>query len=323
MKSIVIHFFLLLFAIQSYGQINLVPNPSFEDTILCPTFIGDITPANHWLNFGGSADYFNSCNHDILSVPNTVFGYQFPHTGNAFAGLITYVWQQAPGWPDYREFIGVELIQPLVISQKYYFSFYFNLAGYLPGYQYIAANKIGLKFSTTTFSLNQPPALTNSASFFTDTILKDTLNWVRLSGSFVADSAYSHLILGNFFDAFHTDTAIFGGPPFGGSSAYYFIDDICVTTDSMYNNSWTSIDKVSNDLEVKIFTDPALQLISIRSSSIISEIRIINVLGVICKIDLCNSQSWEIETDFFSNGNYVIQVQTKQGTYSKLINILP
>jgi hypothetical protein len=58
-------------------------------------------------------------------------------------------------------------------------------------------------------------------------ILSDTVNWTLVSGSFVANSAYRYLVIGNFFSDPLTDTLhVIPGTSLG---AYYFVDGVCVT----------------------------------------------------------------------------------------------
>src|SRR5258708_7934679 len=77
----------------SFAQ-NLVPNPSFEDTIQCPANPQPtIDYASHWSTYGSSSDYFNSCannNSFIYGVPSNFSGYQNAMHGIAYAGLITW-----------------------------------------------------------------------------------------------------------------------------------------------------------------------------------------------------------------------------------------
>src|ERR1043165_3367909 len=82
-------------ALSAHAQ-NLVPNPSFEDTVKCPTNHGDINgiDASNWLTFGSTPDYFNSCNNypasdynHGCSVPDNWAGFQAAATGFAYAGL--------------------------------------------------------------------------------------------------------------------------------------------------------------------------------------------------------------------------------------------
>ncbi|MCX6199441.1 MAG: hypothetical protein NTY88_09500 [Bacteroidetes bacterium] len=54
-------FLFLLLAQFVQGQ-NLVPNPSFEDTDVCPVGIGDVEKATGWGSYSYTPDYFNACN---------------------------------------------------------------------------------------------------------------------------------------------------------------------------------------------------------------------------------------------------------------------
>jgi hypothetical protein len=157
-KKISILICLLSFPFYLKSQVNLVPNPSFEDTAYCPMLTDQVNASLFWQNYGNSPDYFNSCS-PAMNVPNAQTGFQYAHSGNAMMGLVTYVWPSSPGWPSYREYIGTQLLSPLVVGQKYYLSFYINFAGYLNGWQKIGADKLGLKFSTVAFSETAPPPL--------------------------------------------------------------------------------------------------------------------------------------------------------------------
>lgn len=222
---------LLIICILIYGSIfaqNLAPNPSFEDTLECTFGLNNLSALQSWSSFGNSVDYYHSCDESVV-IPNCPFGFQYAHTGEAMIGLVTYVWQHAPGWPYYREFAGAMLLDTLVVGQEYYAHFYMNHTGYIPGWQKIGANKLGIRFSTVPYSSTAPPEVDNFAHIYTDSIYVDSVQWYKVSGTFVADSAYTYIIIGNFFDHIQTDTIIYDGPPFGGSCAYYYVDDVCVS----------------------------------------------------------------------------------------------
>lgn len=276
MKKIM--FLVLYFPITLIGQ-NLVLNPSFEDTVSCPFFLGDLSPIVDWDSYGNSPDCFHSCSGNTINIPNSDFGYQYARSGEAMSGIITYVWQQDPGWPYYREYIGTQLLNPLIIGEKYFVSFFINCAGYMPGWQHIGSNKIGARFYTYTPMGNILPD--NFAHIYTDSIVIDTVQWYKVSGSFIADSTYTHLIIGNFYDHTQTDTIIFGGPPFGGSSAYYYIDDVCVTTDSLYNENWTGIITKKLSDNFSIYPNPSSDFIHIKANAKLQNIVIFNSIGQI------------------------------------------
>ena len=265
--------FLLIASRSSFAQLNLVPNPSFEDTVYCPFGTNQIDACQHWLNFGNSPDYFNACT-PFVGIPNNSFGYQYAHSGNAMAGMALYRRPNAPSGPNYREFIGVELIQPLTIGQKYFFSCFVNFSGQLP--VAIACNKFGTNLYTLPFDSCCPPPINNSAKFYTDSILTDTVNWFRLEGSFIADSAYSYLCIGNFFTDNNTDTIRIGSIP---DYSYYYVDDVCITTDSTFNLTWTSLPDITSAVLLKFWPNPFRQSFFINKCLQANELSIYDLTG--------------------------------------------
>jgi hypothetical protein len=315
------------FALQSKAQQNLVPNPSFEDVLKCPDGNNNITDCESWMNMGTlntTPDFFHTCaTLPQITPPTLQFGYQYPRSGNGMAGIITYIWQHSPGWPDYREIIGTQLTSPLVVGQKYFVSFYVNNAGYQPGWQHIGSNKTGMRFSTVPRSEQDPPLLDNFAHLYTDSILVDTLGWYKISGSFIADFAYPYLLLGNFFDENNTDTIIFGGAPFGGSSAYYYVDDVCVTTDSLYNEGWTNIpDYQSQSTSIVCYPNPVSDILSVNSTIPITSIELTNYLGqTVLKQQGLNAKNLELVVKHIPPGQYIFKAGHLNQTHYRKIFI--
>ncbi|MCY7410620.1 MAG: T9SS type A sorting domain-containing protein [Chitinophagales bacterium] len=207
---------------------NLVPNPSFEEYSDCPTTLSQIDHAIGWMSFKESPDYFNSCAVYPMNVPHTAMGFQLAFDGNTFAGIINTGNASASG-NNGREYFGIQLSQLLTVGVQYFVSMKVILAAY-PG-RNCAINNLGAKF--TTFYVNAPDdnlpsvLITNSAQIYSQSILDDSINWITISGSFVADSAYKYIVIGNFFDDAHTDTL------HCLSTAYYFVDEVCVSADSL------------------------------------------------------------------------------------------
>jgi OmpA-OmpF porin, OOP family len=117
--------FLLLFT-ELLAQ-NLVSNPSFEDTISCPTSTNQLNRAKFWTNPTlTSPDYYNACATYTTgaNLPNTSFGYQPARTGLAFAGV--YAFQG--GYSNAREYVQVKLTDTLIFGIKYLVTFYVNLS---------------------------------------------------------------------------------------------------------------------------------------------------------------------------------------------------
>jgi len=219
---------LLIFYVLTYSCCiaqNLVYNGNFEDYTICPSSSGGVQNCVGWFSAASSPDYFNVCASSMaFLVPNNSWGYQQPYDGNAYMGGATYFQNYA-----YREPVRGTLIESLVAGTTYYVSFKVSLAEMQSN---CGSNKIGALFTTLQYTnLSNPAPIVNYAQVYTNDIITDTANWTTVSGTFVADSAYNYVMIGNFFDNSQTDIHILGSQ-LNSLYSYYYIDDVCVSTDA-------------------------------------------------------------------------------------------
>lgn len=271
------------------GQ-NLIFNPSFEDTLQCPDSFDQINYSNGWSGF--SSEYFNSCNTNLTEV----MGYQSAATGDGFAGLITFM-DTSINY-HYREFVQTSLTTPLVPGVKYYASMKASLAGT----SIMASSNIGLLFSTYIIPTNLSAPNCNCSQIYSSNVISDTLNWTIISGSFIADSAYQYVIVGNFFDNQNT---IFTG---SNSTAYYFIDDICITTDSLGCDIVTKNKKKNTNENLNSFPNPFnYQLTFTSIKNVLVRITLFDILGQqISQNSFYNNLT--INTEQLSKGIYIYSI---------------
>lgn len=235
------------------AQVNLVQNPGFENNSACPFTLAEVDKAISWDSCRSTPDYFNLCGiNSEAQVPFNAVGYQQPAQGNAYCGFITYD-------PNtfYREIIVGQLSLPLIISQKYYITFKVNRAdsNFVVGY---STNKIGVKFSKVK---QKHTLINNVAHFYSNNVIIDKTNWTKLSGSFIADSAYNYIMIGNFFDDANTTVINDGTGTFG----YYYIDEVCVSTDSLFASTYvTDVRESNEESHFKIYPNPANNTIQLR-----------------------------------------------------------
>ncbi|MBI3501838.1 MAG: T9SS type A sorting domain-containing protein [Bacteroidetes bacterium] len=270
--------FFVLFRFSMIAQ-NLVPNPSFEIFDTCPNAQGQIIHAIGWKNFNQySPDYYNMCstaNNYLVSVPHNWTGYQQAASGNAYAGIYTYETPQPPADINIRECIGAQLLSPLVIGTKYFFSFKANLALDTNHILNQATNNIGMLFSTIFYSQSNPVPINNFAHVYSTAVITDTMNWTTIAGSFIADSAYKYVVIGNFFDNAHT-TIIQMQDTIWDRIAYYFIDDVYVSTDSIAGG----IAEQDMQGKIKIYPNPSDGGYNIRLNNFsVYSINVYNELG--------------------------------------------
>lgn len=307
---------------------NLVPNPSFEDTVACPgTAEGYINYAIGWNSYGVSPDYFNNCNFAYWGVPSNVFGYQNASTGNAYAGIIAY----DKGVPHTdKEFIGRQLSQSLIIGQKYFVSFKVNLPKKDTSTTnqidcaVFACNKLGILFTNTVYDEFNPPSDNNFAHIWSDSIITDTLNWVKISGSFVADSAYNNIALGIFFDNNNVDTLRLFKPSCD-VFAYYFIDDVCVSIDSLTCNQIVGVNEIKlAQSQFNIYPNPITDYFTVNHNILNNpyDLSIYNTLGQkLYEEKNISTHEKIINTTSFSKGLLLINIKSnKQSITYKLLN---
>jgi hypothetical protein len=224
------YYFTYLFIIIAnhfFAQVNLVPNPSFEDTTYCPT--GNVNKATGWFSPSlGTPDIFRdsgnvgvcweSCEWIGVANYSNGGGYQLPRTGRTYAGFKTL--GSMPGAT--REYISIQLSDTLEAGKKYCVSFYTSLGNY-SGY---AFDKIGAAFSSLPYldCSNSDAIISNNgiANEVGDIIL-DTLSWVQVSDTFVAAGGELYITLGNFFDDTNLQIVTTG---FGAQMAYHYFDDV-------------------------------------------------------------------------------------------------
>ncbi len=275
MKNILLVFCFVLYLSFLNAQTNLVPNPSFELYDTCVTSLSQIR-ATGWASARPSPDYFNSCSSSPdVSVPSNFWGYQYPASGNAYAGFAGKY-----GHVGVREYLGTQLINPLQVGTKYYISFKVSLSTNVNAQNYCGINKLGVLFSTIHYSDSNLAPICNCAQVYTNNIITDTTNWTMIKGSFVADSNYSFISIGNFFTDLMIDSIQVTG---NECVAYYYLDNICVSTDSVYsyNYVWTGIEDNINNHVISIYPNPATGQINI-DASLLNEpydIAIYDVLG--------------------------------------------
>lgn len=257
MRLILLSIF-IFFSFLGRGQ-NLVPNNSFEDTVSAPLG-GVIDDATGWINCYLSPDYYNPAfNSDGFGfgVPNCFYtGYQNAFDGNSFAGIgLTQVPEQ-PG-----EFFGIQLSQPLTVGTKYYVSAYISQANFYP----CSTNNFCFKFFNSLYflpSFSNPP-IDNFAHVTSSIRVTDTVGWQLVGGTFIADSAYQYLVMGNFYNLSQTDTLNCYANP---DISYYYVDDVCVSSDSASCLIPTSLGQtLLYPRDVSVFPNPASDVLHIRN----------------------------------------------------------
>ncbi len=216
----------MLLAPSVHAQ-NVVPNPSFSEFITCPNNPGELNKAKYWYNpTNSSTDYFHSCytaSTTWFGTPGNYAGYQVPTStfeGGGYIGMVTYSTGSSPHEYARTNIPALMPGQAYKVLMRISLSDSFYLATHAPGIFFF------VNADTAVSSLSVLP-YTPQVTFTSAGHITDKVNWVTLIDTFVADSAYTHLIIGNFTpDASVTSTPLPGGS--AAVMAHYYIDSVSV-----------------------------------------------------------------------------------------------
>jgi len=221
----------LFFTISLNGQkeatkdiVNIVPNPSFERFSGIP--LGWFYKGKHFTDVmkywnaptGASPDIFGPKVRIPKHWADKGFGEQPPRTGNTMVGLTIYGCED--GKPHCREYIQIQLKEPLVVGQNYYFEFWVNR---LP--RSLKVNNLGGYFSVTEIKALTDELIETTPQVNANEIINTPRSdWVRIAGRFQATEAFNYLTIGNFFTDENTKMETHSRDPL--TYAYYYIDDV-------------------------------------------------------------------------------------------------
>jgi hypothetical protein len=308
MKHLLLLFFLL--PLTCLAQ-NLVPNPSFEDTVTCPSAFGQMGNCAHWSVYSETPDYYHACaSNELLQVPNNFVGFQEAAFGNSYMGIWTYSISE-----QYRESAGAKLVAPMQTGTTYYVALKAARAENEQGYGTLATNGIGMKLSTVAYTFENPVPIDNNPVIWSSSVILDSLNWTVIEGYFTADSAYEYVSIAIFFNDANTDT-INTRPP--AAFAVYYIDDICVSEDPSKCDIAMSVGQNMTVALPKLYPNPTTGLVSIRDGNGSYECQVWDTYGRSRYQDRINGS---INLDFLPNGLYTVILTDRNTTFHQQLII--
>lgn len=241
------------------SQVNLVPNPSFEDTVYTPVSSLPLYFPNCSLWYSAThstPDYYNE---DFGTVPSTSFGFQYPHSGKSYAGLVL---NYETTDQEYREYLQIKLDTPLVSDVAYAVGFYYSVNVLLT---HTLVTNIGFRFSFDTLSVpnwmapnptymyylgnNMPYSFSDSNLF---QLPEDTTSWMKLATIYTAQGGEEYLTIGNFNNVDSTSFIPINPVTTPNNTlCYYYIDDVFVIPlDSSTSTTITELQKPKQLLRI-------------------------------------------------------------------------
>lgn len=249
---------------------NLVPNPSFEDTldVSCGIFysytdvassVTDWYSPTHATPMIWSTEITPSCyNHQPFTTypgPIEWKGSQMPRTG----GVMASIWSYTIPTFEQRHYLQVKLSSPMVVGEPYFVEYYVSLADHSEKY----LHALGALFSTTPVTSTDDEVITSVPQVEYSFPLSDTAGWMQCSTLYTPDQPYEYITIGNFRNDAGTTTTVNPGGSSGPGNygSTYFLDDVRV------ESSLVSRQQAVSRLPVSVFPNPAQDLLQVRCPS--------------------------------------------------------
>lgn len=202
---------------------NIVPNPGFEKYSATP--IGWFYKGKHFTDVMKYWSSATAASPDVFGPRVRVpahwaakgFGQQSPHSGKSMTGVTVYGCEE--GKPHCREYIQIQLLEPLVIGQSYYTEFWVTHLA-----RSLQVNNIGMYFSKEKISLTIDAPLELNPQVSAENIVDAANRWVKISGTFTADTEAEYLLIGNFQP--DSLTQMRNRMANSLNYAYYYLDDV-------------------------------------------------------------------------------------------------
>ncbi len=302
-------------ALRCEAQSNLVPNHSFEVPDSCPGTHTFLTPGEgplYWFSGGGTPDYYQTCvpPPSEASVPLHDYAFQYPQDGENYIGLVTYEVNSG----GLREYAMVELTTPLVPGQTYTVSFFANAAwngtDSMYPQNYLASSHIGALFTMQPrpWTGGDPwPLATGSAHVFHPWVISDTVGWTLVSGSFVADSAYQYLMVGNHFDNAITDTIYFIPALVTLPKAYMLVDNVCVSAGTEGCPLANGVESYAAS-EVMPYPNPVVRELVVNGLREDAHAMILDPSGRLVWSGRISQEGWHLDVSTWARGYYVLNL---------------
>ena len=213
----------------SSGQdvLNLVTNSGFEEYSAAPLgwfYTGkDFTRVmRYWESpTAASPDVYGPRVYVPTEWKEKGFGQSAAHGGKSMIGIT--VSGCVGGKPHCREYIQIQLAEPMVVGQRYSVTLWVK---HLP--LSVRIDHIDIAFTEERIMATHDDRLDIAPQLESGRVLETAGSaWIELDYEYVATSAYEYLVIGNFSDE-ETTAQKHSGSPKGLNFAYYYIDDVVI-----------------------------------------------------------------------------------------------
>ena len=236
----------------------------------------------------GTPDFFHPKAYQIIGrdKPYSLLGSQKPYRGDGCFGLAAFAFINNKEYP--REYMQLELSQPLIKGSVYHLEFYVLLSFT----QKISASGFGICFSDSLVYFSSKDMqgrkyLDLETNILSDSAFLNTRSWKKVTSSYLASGGEKYIVLGNFLPRNNvniTEVPGYKETPYGSETSYTLIDEILIEEKTPFhellNNENVSIDNIEFDQGKSIIKKESVPIILKLSNFLLNHMEFsINIIG--------------------------------------------
>lgn len=228
-------YLLIIFSLSLCSKLlsqNIVSNPNFSIGNTHPKTENQLDFAQHWTNpTRGTPDLFcEEANKRDVGIPENFQGNQLPKEGKNYAGIIAF---SDDDYKKYSEYLQGELTQPLTAGKTYQISFWVSLSENSAR----AVTGLGACLVKNKIQTDHNHFLSLKPAVFSNELIKDSTNWVEISGTYVAKGNEKFILIGLFTKNKWKAKKIIAPNTTDTRRAYYYIS--AVSVEEVFNNTYS------------------------------------------------------------------------------------
>ncbi len=321
---------------DAFIQSSLIPNPSFEEMVCCPTENAMLNCANNWIQASEpTTDYVHTCG-NFLSNAGIDGDAPLPFPDGE--GGVGFRDGHDNGGQNYKEYVGACLTETMIIGTTYRIDFFVGFMDNIPGsgeleiaiFGSVDCGNLPFGGNSTTIGC---PVNTGTYSQLAIQDVSGSNEWVNVVVEFVADKAYEVLILGPgcatnpnfaqqpyfFLDRLALEEAEKFGVPFDDISGNICQNDLVLSIDDQPGNTYqwfkdgiAIVGETGSSLSLSLLNDTdGKYLVAISNGGLCElskeyELKIPPYYSTV-STNICENESFDIEGNLFTESGYYEQ----------------
>ncbi len=144
----------------------------------------------------------------------------------------------------------------------------------------------------------------------------DKANWTKISGFFIANGSENYLLIGNFNRKQATTTTQVSST--NTNYSYYYIDDVCVSSDSLTCSQPVGINPTSLNLSsFNLYPNPATSHVTISNNLHTAfDIQVYNTVGqLLYKEQNINKSNLQLDVSSYNSGLLFIKITSNNNQF--------